>query len=300
MAESERQIILRRMKTLSEMYDIAAGPHSQDMGPRASRQRPDYGGDEGFYGGDTFEQSLYKARFGWKEGLDLITPVGVRLEARIGSYVDKPGVYHDVVGGTPDVAATLMGVPEDMLNFEYTIEPAKKSKLIRIVVNVSASWNVHKDIIIRRGAVAASVVAALQSAGMMAELVVCEWVGNYGTPDLYGIEAPIHSPGEVMCLDKIVYAIANQGFLRRICFGIEEAEPADIRKKWGFVGHGGYGTPANPPDEYRGDLYFPAMLGGDPDYASENAAVATALRMLHDLGVVSDEAYTSGEYEGRR
>jgi hypothetical protein len=273
-------VILRQFHTTDEFWDQAEKPEIKKLG-RASRDT--ISGDSSFYGDcRTFDKAMELARYGWKQGLEQISPIYDRITARIGSYMPVEVMRHDVSGEFVDVGAMLQGNPEHMIAFDEELSQRKKQRIIKVVYNVSASGNIHSEIMMRRGSVACALIDALSRCGCIAELVVSDWAGSGGK--LYGLEVPVKKAGEPLCIERVAFACGHPAMLRRVAFAVEETEPTDIREHFSF--YSGYGRAVDAPKDRQGDLYFGAMVGGDPRWKSDNAAVQATLKMIADLGVI--------------
>jgi hypothetical protein len=71
----------------------------------------------------------------------------------------------------------------------------------------------------------------------------------------------------------LAYALAHPATLRRLTFGYWETLSERDRVALDFVPHGTYGTPADVPQDERGDvIYIPALLGTGPFKSGESTA----------------------------
>lgn len=234
-------------------------------------------GTEQFTKTKSYADALELARHGWKAGLKQIAPMVAHFEDALFPSIEEPAPVYDVVGETPDVGAFLSGEPEHMIRFS---DEDGKKRIIKIVYNMAASYNVSTQVIMRRGAVACALADCIERcAGIRAELVA---VDSTKYQDAMANFITVKRAEEPLCLDRLAFVFAHPSMLRRLFFRSVELEPNALR-----LGAGGsYGQVDDVPVERRGDIYFPAMSGGDYRWDSETSAVKEALSLLEDAGIM--------------
>jgi hypothetical protein len=270
-----------KFDTAEKFWDATQMPEVCSLG-RESRAS-----GEGFSGTSTFEEATKLARFGWPEGLRRVSSISAKINGAIGSYIPVEECVRDVVGEFVDVGAFLSGEPESMIRLETHTEDRKGGRIIKIVYNTSASCGVAKEILMRRGAVACSLIDALGRIGFLAELVVSEYASS--GDNLFGVEIIVKRPEEPLNMDRVAFAVGHPSMLRRMMFSFEETLPREIRGIFGFHPGSGYGSPADAPQDRQGDVYFEAMHGSDSNYKTEASAVQAAFDVLKSHGFIDDE-----------
>lgn len=236
-------------------------------------------GDRSFTGVDNYGEALALARNGWPEGLERIKKMAGRISRHLASAVMEQAMVYDVVGESPDVGAFLSGEPEHMMRFE---EAEGAPKVIRVTVNICASGGIGKEVLMRRGAVACALVDCIERAGFRAEVIAT--FGSKANGNAWFFTMPAKRPEEPLNMDRMAFILAHPAFLRRLIFRAMEleAKPSDFNVPCG------YGTPCDPPKEYQGEVYLPAMSSVEACWRTEEAAEVEALRILRKIGVVAE------------
>ena len=227
---------------------------------------------EAFHGGFTLEDAGQAMITGWdahrEEMGDEIDRVVNELREEVNDYL---GTHHrevrDVSGGFVDIDRFLMGDPECMVE-SWLDEDVLQGKALKVLVNITANANVSDEALIKRGGAVIAAVEAVLASGMNVEL----WVGECCRPTGSGSSADRNV--ELVCLkeyndftdpDVLAYCLAHPSYLRRIVFFLNEQHPEDVRRKFGFNEHGGYGSAQNFPDEVaeQFDLVIERYQHGD-------------------------------------
>jgi hypothetical protein len=241
-------------------------------------------------GTDSLPAALRLARNGWADGADAIRKmlrpmsraVAERTFHRVPNFAaTRPGALH--------MGRYVIGHPKPFLT-AYEVEettPRRGGKVVHIVMNGTASAFVERSIMERRGAAVAALVDTLERAGKRVELdlVLCARPARVGGGSRQmQTWVRIKNAGDPVNLENLAFAIAHSSTLRRLGFAVWEGQPLAERQAFGFVSGGGYGIPENPTVE-AGTVYLGAMLAGDPNFASEAAAVEWTLVQLREQGI---------------
>lgn len=229
-----------RYETFSEYMEHVESPIT---GTGASRKP----GDKAWAGTDSFDEAMTLAREGWKEGLDRIQALTARLEHITSSLVHKPEIQWDVAGDFADAGLFTTGVPECMGSFvESEQVTAGSGKIVRILMNLSASACVDAETIMRRGAACCALVDALESAGRSCEIVLSAASGGGWNVETY---IPVKAAGEPLEMDRMAFLLAHPSSFRRLMFSAWEHEAEDVRRANQFHLDEIYGYPAKTKDE---------------------------------------------------
>lgn len=268
---------------MAALWRQSEAPETGAMG-RESR----LGQNASWYGTKTWEEAIRLARYGWPEGLKKLKPIMASVYDSIGSQVLVEHMVLDTEGEFPDVQAHVMGLPESMVRLERGLVE-RSGRIVRVVYNVGASSAVKPDVIMRRGAMAAAVCDSIGRAGYLCEVVGHKWYGrsaNKTDPDLIGLIFPIKRADEPLNLERLAFCMAHPSMLRRILFGVGETFPEELRETFHQHKGGSYGCSNHTPEGLCGDLYFPRLMGSEPEWETPEAAEKETLRMLKDLGIV--------------
>ena len=167
----------------------------------------------------TFKQAMKIARNGgdFPEGAKDIKPAQLNLSDFDMHLIKLPQPVNSVVGHRPDVAAYMANSPMSMIKFTQHDQP---NRLIKIFVNVCKTWDIQAETSLNRGNAILSVINALEAEGYSTEI----WAGMRAGSDGYttSYDVCIKSSTAHYSLDSIAYAIANDGFLRRVLFAAAE------------------------------------------------------------------------------
>lgn len=261
------KVHVREFKSLADFLDLCESPTDFPASRRSSLS-----GDSSFTGTATFDEAIDLA-FGWKKGADRIEKMAARIKPR-NQKNRFEAKAREAGPGVVSMGAFNAGHPQPYVVLEESnAVKAGRGKIVKVVVNISASAGVNKSTIERRGAAILSLVSALEKAGRRVEVEVVEATGagwNRNSKELLVYRVSVKKPQQKLNLYSIAFAIAHPSMLRRFIFSAMEHESDALRRKFG-VGSG-YGMPADIPAESRGDIYLGAMKGWDSVWESDTAA----------------------------
>ena len=107
---------------------------------------------EDWSGTPNFESAVKLLKEGWPEGRKKILNIKDQIEDDLVNQVKTININYDVVGEQVDVGLFLAGEPECMAVFDNKEGMGKG--VVKIMVNITASANINKQLIINRGAAA--------------------------------------------------------------------------------------------------------------------------------------------------
>lgn len=166
--------------------------------------------------GTGWDGAVEIARNGWREGARKVRAALATIE---GDMILTPPQVADVAGGVLDVAAHVAGSP-DCFDVDDD-EAVGKSRVVRLLVPLSASGMVAAQHLLNRGAAIASVVDALEAGGVSVELEVIVTAGD-GKHQATGRHF-VKRAGEPLNLDAIATSIVHPATFRRLHFASLEA-----------------------------------------------------------------------------
>lgn len=164
------------------------------------------------------QQALDLARNGWPEGVREAGKIAAGIAERVvqaSGMAQEDNFGYDVTGGAFDAGAYLSGVPECW----GTLQPQQERKAVRIVVNICASGGVPADMLLKRGAAIAALVLTLTARGFAVTVdVMAGLTFDHGAGDSKHMIVRVAdaSTGSPLDIDRVVFALAHPGMLRRI------------------------------------------------------------------------------------
>lgn len=200
----------------------------------AAKASPDWGDtSSGMYDehcGGSYEHAEQLATLGWSDGARkasaLMRKVADRAVQSTQAMALTDNVSWDVTGMAFDVGAYLSGEPECWLAMGE--QPTRKA--VSICVNVTTSYGVSPDTMMKRGIAVAALVLALQSKGYPVTVDVVQVLQKWdGDPKASTVRV-IDANGSPLDTDRLVYAIAHPSVFRRL------GRAAQGRANWD--GHG--------------------------------------------------------------
>jgi len=263
---------------VAEARKGAAGSGTAWQAPRQST-----GGSESFTKTASFDAAARLAITGWEDGRARMVR-GVAAVASAPSIDRAPAMFFDVAGAYPVAALAAAGEPGCMVNFAPVSDRARP--VIRIAVSGSVSYMYGADEIFAYGAALLGLVDSLESADFRVELTVIFPAKASGGESKLAMGVMIKRAEDGIDLDRAAFALAHASTLRRLVFGVMEANlPSSV---WG----GGYGVPRKPEHGLDGDdatVFLPGpqqFAAGSPALRSPVAAfealLPAALELLRD------------------
>jgi hypothetical protein len=229
--------------------------HIGDVADRAERVlHRDYtddcssiNGNYSFTQTESLGESMELLRYGWQEGAqaarELLATIDLNEITEQFPQRFAQTIYYDTSGQEPDLSRFLANDPDNMVNVVPNRE--KIGSIANILINLSQHAMVGADRMRRRGVVVLGLVEALGRLGYSADVQGYEvsTPSRHNTESVYEMRIPLLSAGTYPNTDTVAFAISHPSFLRRIMFALEEEEPNNIRRRFGFHDSGGYGVP---------------------------------------------------------
>lgn len=248
-----------------------------------TRNRQSREGTESFTKTANFAEAARLAVTGWEDGRARMVR-GVAAVASAPSIDRAPAMFLDVAGAYPVAALAAAGDASCMVNFAPVSDRARP--VIRLAVSGSVSYNYGADEIFAYGAALLGLVDSLESADFRIELSVIFPAKARGGESKLAVSVMIKRAEDSLDLDRAAFALAHASTLRRLVFGVMEANlPSSV---WG----GGYGVPRKPEHGVDGDdatVFLPGpqqFAAGSPPLRSPVAAfealLPAALELLRD------------------
>jgi len=254
---------------MTELVAYCEGPRRSGAGSQSET------GGESFTGTVDYADAMAKV-FRWDEGAAQVTAMRAQLNLGIERFRSES--YRSAqLPGAVSMADYIARRPKPVIARRRTDEKAKgHGKVVRIVVNPSASAAIDGEVIMRRGAAVMALAEAIEKRGGRVEILMRYGVTSGDTQGQY--ETVIKRAGVALNLNTVAFAMAHPSMLRRLMFRAMENTPHVMR-----MTKGGYGSPWNPPTN-EGEVYLPAMRGGDSRWQSADAATEWVNTYLRDNG----------------
>ncbi|MER5263864.1 hypothetical protein ABTZ99_17510 [Actinosynnema sp. NPDC002837] len=269
-----------------EFLDAATAPPSIAHG---TSRRADTG-----WHGSSWEEAVRLAVDGWPLALEEadVTISELRESAGLSHAVTVLEPTWDVTGSEVDVGAYLAGVPECMVD-AVPRQVSRRGKVITFLVPSGYSHRIAHDVIINRGLALATLCAAIIDAGHSVEI----WSGDAGIlhsprqPQRYCGVARVISAGEPFDVGRLIFAMAHPGMLRRLWFGVWDAQPKEVAEA---VYADNYGRPPytcladDLPAEITDPYVFPYLTEEDRQWDDLPTALSWGRQVFNDLGLIQD------------
>ena len=266
--------------SLAEALDFAGNNPS----PKSSNQ------SGGGWSGKT--NNLAEAVALGHQGYDEIRPEVERmfteLESQLSSRLESAfQTRFDYSGSVVDVGRYLGGEPECMIDF--TPEPSSRmGRVVKVIVNGSASASVDTDRIIRRGVVVCALIDAIHKLGMGVEVYAEFPTNDTYINDRFGAVhtslIKIHDSQQMLDINNLMFALCHPSMLRRIQFSLLE------QTKWhrrDYVLNHSYGYPSalECADRVGADVRCEMLQSGKDEYEGHKP-VDWVMSTLSGLGVL--------------
>lgn len=179
-------------------------------------------GNEGWHGTKTFAQAVALAKAGWPEGRERLEALRAELESTVRKAVEAKAAtqHYDVVGDYIDVGRVLEGEPECCGSYLDADANHAKTKVVKLVANVSALGHVKQRQIFSLGAAIYAAIDLIESLGTRVEL----WLGS-GSAAHSGkrlnVLVKIKDASQPFEGDRLAFYLCNAGSLRRLFFSVE-------------------------------------------------------------------------------
>ena len=179
-------------------------------------------GNEKWSGTKTFKQAVALAKQGWPEGRERLESLRAELEETVRKAVEaKASIQnYDVVGDYIDVGRVLEGEPECCGSYLDAEGGHAKSRVVRIVANVSALGHVEQRQIFSLGAAIYAAIDLIESLGNRVEL----WLGS-GSQKHAGqrlnVLVKVKDAAQPFEGDRLAFYLCNAASLRRLFFSVE-------------------------------------------------------------------------------
>ena len=261
---TERNIWLDQFDSLNEALVYA----QQNTDRRSSDQER----DSKWAGTTDLDSAVKLGVDGWHDIRPDVDAMFSKMEEQINMALgDVFETRFDYGGDSVDIDRFMMGDPECMI--DYVTTPAgRMGRVVRVLVNGSASASVSAERIMQRGVLATALVDVLAKLGVGVE-VWLESATDDGGKSKHSQLIKLHSSEERLDIDNLMYAMAHPSMLRRIGFSILERTGWANAKKIAQVG-AGYGQPHDclMKDYIQADIVIDKLQNATGDPVADGVA----------------------------
>lgn len=276
------------MWSWQEFVDRAGAP---DTIPGGRSRNSDSSRNE--WAGATWHEALALGTNGWTLPVPEVDVAVTALREGLNERVSRSRlapVWH-VTGSEVDVAAYLAGVPECMIDCEPRALSAH-GRVVTFLVPATYSHSVPRAYVMNRGVALAALCSAIIGAAHSVEV----WSGYACTmPGVGGRRycgvARVISAGEPLDVARLMFAMAHPAMLRRLWFGVWDSAEQSIAES---MSADAYGAPdydcavSDLPGERMDAYVFPALIAGEPQWRSPEAAFTWCMTTFTTVGLIAD------------
>lgn len=263
------------IESFDSLYEMVKYAQSNPT-PKSSN-----GNGESWAGTATLSDAVGLALNGWHDIRPSVDKLFGDVESHINNVLDsKFQTFHNYSGHVVDMGRYVQGDPECMLDY-VDVPQAGMGKVVRILINITASAYISAEDIQRRGVAVVALIDTLHKLGVGMELWVEDAIHGSGDGKKYATRAKIHDSESMMDIDSLMFALAHPSMLRRIVFSVQEQ--SKTAKGQGANG-GGYGTPvALHSTDLNADVTIERLQDGKGDIVRN--PVAWVLSTVRGLGL---------------
>jgi hypothetical protein len=257
----------RQFASMGEFVEYVSGPSDVEDRITTCTDRAEWQGTA------DWDEAAAKV-FRWDEGAERVQAMRAKISAGVERFkvetyrsAQLPGVVvmDDYIKGKPRPVIALRKSQDKLPN---------AGKVVRLAINAFASGSVSTEVLITRGAAVMALADAIEKRGGKVEVVIRYTAGNRSGSTKVNYEVTVKRAGQNLNLNSVAFAMAHPSMCRRMCFGAMERENATVRKAIGATGAsvGFYAYPASNP--MPGEVYLPCASGYEPQWSSEDGAIA--------------------------
>lgn len=276
---------LREFESLSELLEYSKA----NKDPNGSSDRY-Y--SWGYHQHESYDEAFGHAWNGWSDVRPTIDKQVEAIRERLKDYVTPTDVrVHDIIGYEPDIDRYVSGEIECMWE-DFQIEAPHAGKVFTVLLDNGLTCDQEAEEMLRRGSSVVALIEAFQVFGFELEVWTETTVATRSKDERHTTLVRLQRAGDRLDIDSIMFPMANPDYHRRIIFGVQEGEPAKIRKNFGFgdrYGSGGYGYPRQGCHfGHRVDASVEISLER-PDGRMVADPVEFIVAQLQAQGVISDD-----------
>lgn len=225
---------------------------------------------------------------GWSEVRPDVERQFGELETQLSERLDTMfTVFNNVVGGCVDVGMFLSGRPDCMIDF-LPVEQDRMGRVVKVVVNMTASAFVTGDTLKRRGIVACALIDAIHKLGVGVEVWIEMAISTKfeKASDVYSALVKVHDSSEMMDINKIMFALCHPAMFRRVGFSLLEQSGWKHRDELVRASYG-YPAPIQTQQHLGADVLIDRVQDAKGDWV--NDPIGWVMSTLDGLGLIGGE-----------
>lgn len=198
-----------------------------------------------------FAEAMSLAVNGWPEGAARIKQLSDTLSANLSNLQEQEHYTYDVTGQSLDIGMYLSGEPECWQSAQPVLVEGLNSRILTVVIDMGAYWDITAEQLERKGAMACSLVQLLEAQGYRVTLKSVKASEPMHGGDTLGVIVTVKQADNILDLDRVAFAIAHPAMNRRLLWAhVEEWRNTHIDTRSLLM-----------PEELQGDIYIPWTQG---------------------------------------
>jgi hypothetical protein len=225
---------------------------------------------------------------GWAEVRPEVERQFGELETQIAEKLDTMfTVFNNVVGGCVDVGTYLSGRPDCMIDF-MPEEQDRMGRVVKIVVNLTASAYVTGETLKKRGIVACALIDAIHKLGVGVEIWAEMAISTkFDKPsDAYSALIKVHDSSEMMDINNIMFGLCHPAMFRRVGFSLLELSGWEHAEELTRNSYG-YPAPIQTQQHVGADVLVDRAQDATGDW--EKDPIAWVMSTLKGLGLLGED-----------
>lgn len=232
---------------------------------------------------ETWDEALHSAKYGMKEQYKIEKIIS---NMSLLEHVKTKTFGMDETGLCVDIGAYLNGEPECWIAEKFDYKP---KKVVKILVNVSHSWNFTPDVIYNRGAGIVSLIQMLKKQGYIVKVNIYD-----GT--MYNFKKYFYFltlPSNPLDIQSLTFCLCSASLLRRFGFAFLEKETGE---RYCFS----YGSPIALDEVVMSKdiIHFNGLNNEKSNYRSEEETKTAIKEMFNEFLRLNNEV-DKNEYRAK-
>lgn len=277
-----KNLWVEEFSSLADALDYAKG----NSNPKSSNSH----GDDEWAGTKDLRSAVELGHRGYSDIRPEVERMFTEMESQLADRLEVAfQTQFALTGAVVDVGRYLGGEPECMIDF--VPEPsARMGRVVKVLVNGSASCSISAKDIMRRGVAVCALVDSIHKLGMGVEVYVELPINDKGinspSGSVFSVLVKLHDSQQMLDINNLMFALCHPAMLRRITFSaMEQTECKYMLKCIPPLGHGyGYPSALESADRVGADVKVEMLQSGNGDIVRK--PVDWVVTTLSGLGVL--------------